>query len=88
LIGKGNYVGKPNINSTDTNYYGEINIISLQILNKPFETEADGEFQRDFLDTNIFYQNTKANNSFGFDELNLNLKAGNFSEYLLFVRKK
>ncbi len=88
LIGKGNYLGKPNSNATPTNYYGDINITNLQIINKPSETEADGAFQQRFLDSNSFSQNTKAGNSFGFDELNLNLKTSNLSEYLLFVRKK
>lgn len=88
LIGKGNYAGKPNVNATSTNYYGEINIINLQILNKPLETEDDGEFKLKLVDSNSFTQNTKANNSFGFDELLLNLKTSNLSEYLLFVRKK
>ena len=88
LIGKGNYLGKPDIKSTATNYYGEINITDLQILNKPLETEADSEFQQKFRDINSFSQNTKANNTFGYDELNFNLKTSNLSEYLLFVRKK
>ena len=88
LIGKGNYAGKPNVKATSTNYYGEINITNLQILNKPLETEADGEFKQKFVDSNSFSQNTKAGNTFGYDELIMNLKTSNFSEYLLFVRKK
>ena len=88
LIGKGNYTGNPSINATSTNYYGEINITNLQILNKPFETENDGEFQLNFKDSKAFGQNIKANNSFGYDELSLSFKTSNLSEYLLFVRKK
>jgi hypothetical protein len=88
LIGKGNYSGKLDIKSTATNSYGAINITDLQILNKPLETEADTKFQQRFRDINSFNQNTKANNTFGYDELNLNLKTSNLSEYLLFVRKK
>jgi hypothetical protein len=88
LIGKGDYAGKPNSNATTTNYFGDINITNLQILNKPPETEADSDFQQKLLDSNSFNQNTKANNTFGYDELVLNLKTTNLSEYLLFVRKK
>jgi hypothetical protein len=88
LIGKGNYIGKPDTKSTATNYYGEVSISDLQILNKPLETEADSEFQQNFRDINSFSQNTKAGNLFGYDELGFNLKTSKFSEYLLFVRKK
>ncbi len=88
LIGKGNYLAKPDIKSTATNPYGAVNITDLQILNKPLETEADTEFQQRFRDVISFSQNTKAKNTYGYDELNLNLKTSNLSEYLLFVRKK
>ena len=88
LIGNGTYVGKPNANATATNYFGDVDITNLQILNKPPETEADGEFQQKLLDTGSFNQNTKANNTFGYDELMLNSKNVQSSEYLLFVRKK
>jgi hypothetical protein len=88
LIGKGNYLVKSDINSTATNSYGTVDIRDLQILNKPFETEADTEFQQRFRDINSFSQNTKASNTFGYDELLFNLKTSNLSEYLLFVRKR
>lgn len=88
LIGKGNYEGKPSANATSMNYYGEISITNLQFLNKPLETEADTEFKQKFVESNSFVQNTKANNTFGYDELILNLKNSKINEYLLFVRKK
>lgn len=88
LIGKGNYAGKPNANATSTNYYGEINITNLQILNKPPEAEADGDFKQKLVDSISFRQNTEAENTFGYDELIMNLKTSNLYEYLLFVRKK
>ncbi|MEY4539261.1 MAG: hypothetical protein RLZZ306_1018 [Bacteroidota bacterium] len=88
LITKGNYVGKPDANSTSTYYYGDIDITNFQVLNKPFETEEDGNFQRYFLDTKRFGQTTKANNVFEYDELQLSLKNTDSSEFLLFARKK
>jgi hypothetical protein len=88
LLGKGNYVVKSDTKSTPANAYGTIDITDFQILNKPFETEEDTEFQQRFRDINFFSHNTKANNTFGYDELNLNLKTSNLSEYLLFVKKK
>jgi hypothetical protein len=91
LIGKGNYAGKPNVNATSTLYYGDVGMTNLQILNKPFETEADSEFQQKFKGVKSFYQSTKTTNPFGYDELNLFLPASTKSgiaDYLLFVRKK
>lgn len=88
LIGKGSYVSKPSANATLANYFGEITITNLQILNKPLEMEADSEFKQKILDSISFSQNINAKNIFGFDEFVLNQKGSNNSEYLLFVRKK
>jgi hypothetical protein len=91
LIGKGNYAGKPNVNATTTLYYGDVSMTNLQILNKPFETEADSEFQQRFKEVKSFYLSTKTDNPFGYDELGLYLPAStksSTSDYLIFVRKK
>ncbi len=91
LIGKGNYTGKPNVNATAPLYYGDVSITNLQILNKPFETETDSEFQQRFREVKSFYQSTKTDNPFGYDELHLFVPAPNKysgADYLIFVRKK
>jgi hypothetical protein len=88
LIGKGNYVGKPDINATTTNYFGSIDLTDLQILNKPLETEADSEFKQNFSNVAMFSQSTKTFNPFGYDELSLTLNKPNSTDYLVFVRKK
>jgi hypothetical protein len=88
LIGKGNYAGKPDVNATSTTYYGNVSMKDLQILNKPLETEADSEFKQNFSNVILFNQNTKAANSFGYDELILSLNKPYSTDYLLFVRKK
>jgi hypothetical protein len=91
LIGKGNYAGKPDKNATATLYYGDVSMTNLQILNKPFETEADSEFQQRFKEVKSFYLSTKTDNPFGYDELGLYLPAStksSTSDYLIFVRKK
>jgi hypothetical protein len=86
LIGTGTYTGKENSTSTSTLSLGEITITSLQILNKPPETEQDGEFKDNFTKASTFSQNTKASNPFGYDELSLQILKS--SDYLLFVKKK
>jgi hypothetical protein len=86
LIGKGTYTSTENSNSTTTQSFGDLSISGLQILNKPLETEQDGEFKGNFNNTSTFSQNIKASNPFGYDELSLHIQKS--SDYMVFVRKK
>ena len=86
LIGTGTYTGKENNTSTTTQSSGDLTITSLQILNKPLETEQDGEFKDNFTKIGTFSQNVKATNLFGYDELSLHIQKS--ADYLVFVRKK
>ncbi len=62
---------------------GTFENLNMQILNKPYETEADSKFQTLFAESTNFSLSPK-NAKQTFDELRL---GSNNSEYLLFVRK-
>jgi hypothetical protein len=82
LIGKGEYITSIE-NSENDQISGTFENLNLQILNKPYETEADSKFQSMFMEANNFVLSTN-NNGHGYDELIL---GSNNNEYLLFVRK-
>jgi hypothetical protein len=68
------------ITNADTATFENLN---LQILNKPYETEADSKFQSMFMEANNFVLSTDYNGQ-DYDELIL---GSNNNEYLLFVKK-
>ncbi|HLO45704.1 MAG TPA: hypothetical protein VK175_15300 [Leadbetterella sp.] len=70
-------------NSDSENMSGTFENLNLQILNKPYETEADGKFQAMFLEATNFGIVPKQDGQ-KYDQLML---GSNNSEYLLFVRK-
>jgi hypothetical protein len=82
LIGKGEYITSIEKSEND-HISGTFENLNLQILNKPYETEADSKFQSMFMEANNFVLSTN-NNGHGYDELIL---GSNNNEYLLFVRK-
>jgi hypothetical protein len=82
LIGKGEYTTSIE-KSENEQVWGTFENLNLQILNKPYETEADAKFQSMFIEANNFMIST---NSSGHDYDELILGSNN-SEYLLFVRK-
>jgi hypothetical protein len=86
LIGTGTYTVKESSTSTSTQSSGDLTITGLQILNKPLETEQDSEFKDNFTKIGTYSQNIKASNSFGYDELNMQIQKSN--DYMVFVRKK
>jgi hypothetical protein len=86
LIGTGTYTVKESNTSTSTQSSGDLTITGLQILNKPLETEQDSEFKDNFTKIGTYSQNIKASNSFGYDELNMQIQKSN--DYMVFVRKK
>lgn len=82
LIGKGEYT--TSIEKSEEEYIsGTFENLTLQILNKPYETEADSKFQSMYVEANNFVISTKSEGH-NFDELIL---GSNNNEYLLFVRK-
>lgn len=86
LIGTGTYTVKENSTSTTTQSTGDLTITGLQILNKPLETEQDSEFKDNFTKIGTYSQNIKASNSFGYDELSLQIQKS--ADYMILVRKK
>lgn len=82
LIGKGEY--NTSVEKSENDYVsGTFENLNLQILNKPYETEADSKFQSMFMEANNFVLSTNSN-GYDYDELIL---GSNNNEYLLFVRK-
>lgn len=82
LNGKGEYnVSFDNSEAEIKN--GTFENLNLQILNKPYETEADSKFQAMFLEAIYFSYSPKKENQ-EYDQLSL---SSNNNEYLLFVRK-
>lgn len=82
LIGKGEYTTSVEKSEND-HVSGTFENLNLQILNKPYETDADSKFQSMFMEANYFVLNTNSMRH-NYDELIL---GSNNSEYLLFVRK-
>ena len=82
LIAKGEYnTSFDVVNGKEIN--GTFENLNMQILNKPYETEADSKFQSMFVESTNFSLSLKSGNK-AFDQLTL---ASNNNEYLLFVRK-
>ena len=82
MIGKGEYTTSVEKSENDQ-VSGTFENLNLQILNKPYETDADSKFQSMFMEANYFVLNTNSVRH-NYDELIL---GSNNSEYLLFVRK-
>lgn len=82
LVGKGEYT--TSIEKSENDFVsGTFENLNLQILNKPYETEADSKFQSMFIDANNFILSINSNGH-QYDELIL---GSNNIEFLLFVRK-
>jgi hypothetical protein len=82
LTGRGEYSTSVEKSENDS-VSGTFENLNLQILNKPYETEADSKFQSMFIEANNFVLSTNSR-SHDYDELIL---GSNNNEYLLFVRK-
>jgi hypothetical protein len=82
LVAKGEYNTSFDV-VNDKEMNGTFENLNMQILNKPYETEADSKFQSMFVESTNFSLSLKSGNN-AFDQLTL---ASNNNEYLLFVRK-
>lgn len=82
LIGNGK-ISTTAKESTANTWMGDFRITDLQILNKPYETQADSDFKENFQKAYNYYMSNQ--NSTTYDQLNLTYEA---NSYLVFVRRK
>lgn len=82
LIGKGDYTTSLDLNA-ESKTKGTFENMNLEILNKPYETEADSKFKAMFSEANSFEISPKTDSQ-KYDLLTLGSEN---NEYLLFARK-